>query len=371
MERPVTARVPRPRSGGRLRIIVAGMLAGDPHQGGATWALLQYALGLEQLGHDVLVVEPVDALRPECVAYLDAVVAELGVEARLLPAGAPLPRIDGVDLLLNASGALRDEALQSVPVRVYLDLDPAFTQLWHEDGVDVGLGGHTHYVTVGQAVGTAGCAVPTCGVEWLTTLPPVVLDRWAPGEEIVHDAFTTVGNWRSYGSIERDGVHYGQKAHSLRRFPSLPRLVSERFRLALAIHAAEERDLALLAANGWELLDPRAVAGSLRAYRDFVRGSRAELGLAKSGYVVSGCGWFSDRSACYLASGRPVVAQDTGLAAHLPTGEGLLLFTTADEAAAAVAEVSADYPRHRLAARRLAEDLLDSRKVLSRLLDRL
>jgi hypothetical protein len=223
---------------------------------------------------------------------------------------------------------------------------------------------------VGQALGHDDCSVPTCGLDWIPTVPPVVLERWPVGGPIVHDALTMVGNWRAYGSITHDGVFYGQKAHALRELIELPRLGDERFLLALAIHAEETKDLAALADNGWELTDPRLVAGTPSAYRAFVRGSKAELGIAKAGYVVARCAWFSDRSACYLASGRPVVAQDTGFGAYLPTGEGLLAFATIEDVLVAIDELNRDYLRHARAARALAEEHFDSDRVLTRLLAR-
>jgi hypothetical protein len=325
-----------------VRILVAGRLAGV-RQGGATWAVLQYVLGLRRLGHDVAVWDP----NPD-PSYL----AEL-VERFDLRLG------DDAELLLNISGVLRDErVLERIPVRAYIDLDPAFTQLWHEQGEDVGLSGHTHLVTIGWELDG-----------WFSTLQPVVLDEWSVAGRVVHDAFTTVGNWRSYGSIEHGGVFYGQRAHSLRKLLELPRRADSRFVLALAIDPGERSDLAALAENGWTLVDPSRVAGTPDAYREFVQGSRAGLCVAKLGYAESRCGWFSDRSACYLASGRPVVAQETGF--PLPRGEGLLAFTDVDDAAAAVEALQSDYDRHARAARELAEEYLDSNRVLPRLLEAL
>ncbi len=336
-----------------MRILVAGMVAADPHQGGATWAVLQYVLGLEQLGHEVWLVDPADP-SGDVQAYFRAL--DLGPRAFLGDYDGPLP-----DVLLNVSGMLRDErVLGRTPIRVYLDLDPVFNQLWHAQGVDVGLEGHTHYVTVGRHL-------PPTGHEWIETLPPVVLDRWPVADRIETNAFTTVGNFRAYGSIEHEGVRYGQKAHSLRPLLELPRLSDERFALALAIHP-DEPDLAALRERGWELLDPRGVAGTPADYAAFVRGSKAELGIAKEGYVVSRSGWFGDRSAAYLASGRPVLAQDTGFGERLPTGAGLLAFADTDEALAAIEALSLDYDRHARAARAIAEEHLDSRRVLTRLL---
>ena len=363
-----------------MRILVSGMVAGDPFQGGATWAVAQYVLGFRRLGHDVVVVEPVDRVDARIARYFEHVRGSFELDAALLvrgtrttagiPYGALRAFARDADVLVNISGMLRDPALlEPIPVRVYLDLDPAFNQLWHEqEALDVGFDGHTHFVTVGTAVDTTECDVPTAGHGWLSTLPPVVLDRWPPADGIVHDALTTVGNWRSYGSLTRDGVLYGQKAHSLRGLIDLPARTDERFLLALAIHPDESADLSALAENGWQLADPADAAGTPEAYRRFVRGSRAELAVAKSGYVVSRCGWFSDRSACYLASGRPVLAQDTGFGRALPTGEGLLAFETVDEALAGIEELRSDYSRHRGAARAIAEEHLDSDGVLDRLL---
>ena len=374
-----------------LSVVVSGMVAGVPGQGGATWAVLQYLLGLRNLGHEVLLVEPVTpspgtALDESPAAvYCEMVMSAVGLPHNwaLLKAGTTKTvglsyddirrRARRADVLLNVSGMLTDEALlEAVPVRAYLDLDPAFNQLWHGvEGIDMRFDGHTHFVTVGLSLGTDGCPVPTWGRRWIPTLPPVVLGEWPVADGVRYPGFTTVANFRGYGSVTHDGVLYGQKVHSLRELPDLPARTSERFMLAMAVHPDEQQDLLMLRANGWELLDPATVAASPDDYRGFVQASKAEFGLAKSGYVLSRCGWFSDRSACYLASGRPVVAQDTGFAAYLPTGKGLLSFATADDVAAGIESVNADYDGHRRAARDLAEEHLDSDRVLVRLLEQL
>jgi hypothetical protein len=378
----------------RLTVIVSGMIAGDPHQGGATWAVLQYVLGLADLGHDVYLVEPVRAvsLRPSgtsledstAAAYFRAVVREFGLEGRaalLVPdtrrtVGLPYAELRRVasraHVLLNVSGMLADDALvANVPTRVYLDLDPGFNQLWHAtQGIDMRLDGHTHFVTVGGAIGDEDCRVPTCGRAWTKTLQPVVLAHWPVAERVVHDALTTVGNWRAYGSIDHDGVFYGQKAHSLRPLYDLPRVTGERFVLAMGIHPDERSDLEALGRHGWDLVEPVRAAGTPARYRRFIRGSKAEFGIAKSGYVAAQCGWFSDRSACYLASGRPVISQDTGFGRVLPTGDGLFAFQTAADVLGAVEALRTDYGRHAQAARRIAETYFDSRTVLRELLER-
>ncbi|HEY2147165.1 MAG TPA: hypothetical protein VGH32_04465 [Pirellulales bacterium] len=398
-------------------IIVSGMIAADPGQGGATWAVLQYVLGLRRLGHDVYFVEPLPAKslrksgRPSVgavsgsgdpdttpgsadtelsastlhdsinAAYFRAVADQYGLRDRasLLLAGTretfglPYDELVAVgrraDALVNISGMLTDEAiLAAIPVRIYLDLDPAFNQLWHNQGIEMRLAGHTHFVTIGQTIGQADCPIPTCGVSWIATNQPIVLEHWPACDTIDFDALTTVGNWRGYGSITHDGVFYGQKAHSLRPFMSLPRKTKEKFILAMGIHPDEVQDLKSLNENGWELVDPIEVAGTPAAYQRFILESKAEFGIAKSGYVAARCGWFSDRSVCYLASGRPVIAQQTGFTRFLPAGEGLFAFESIDDVLAAIDAVRSDYKRHSRAARSLAAEFFDSDMVLSRLL---
>jgi hypothetical protein len=369
-------------------VIVSGMIAATPGQGGATWAVLQYLLGLRRLGCDVHFVEPIDdrdGLPAESVRYTRETMERFGFEGgwALVPASGAEPvgtsraglrdAARRADLLLNVSGMLTDpDVLEAVPVRAYVDLDPAFNQLWHAvEGVDMRFDAHTHFVTVADAIGDPGCPIPDCGRDWLPTLPPVVLEQWPLADRIEHRALTTVAHWRSYGSIHHDGVHYGQKAHSLRPLLDLPRRSGARFELALGIHPEEVGDLEAIEREGWVLLDPRRVAGIPDAYRRFVQGSWAEFGLAKLGYATSGSGWFSDRSACYLASGRPVIAQDTGFGRRLPLGAGLFAFTDADNVIAAIEELERGYERHRAAARQLAVEHLDSDRVLGSLLERL
>jgi hypothetical protein len=370
------------------------MIAADPYQGGASWAVLQYLLGFRRLGHTVYFVEPVpqQSLRPAGVsltdsanaAYFRRVMADfdlqhtsvLLVDQTQETVGLAYDQLCRVgrqaSVLVNISGMFTDrEIVGRIPIRIYLDLDPAFNQLWHtSQGIDRRFTGHTHHVTVGQAIGQPGCTVPTCGVSWIPTLPPIVLAHWPVATTIQYEGLTTIGNWRAYGSIEYKGVFYGQKAHSLRPLFQLPRRTNEKFLLALEIHAAEVKDLTALSSNGWLLLDPAEVASTPTAYQAFIRGSKAEFGIAKSGYVRSKCGWFSDRSACYLASGRPVIAQETGFGDFLPTGAGLFAFQTEEDALTAIAALDRDYAGHARAARAIAEQHFDSDKVLPHLLQR-
>ncbi len=378
-------------SGDARRIVVSGMIAAVPFHGGATWAVLQYLLGFRDLGHEVTFVEQIDAgaLQPAGspvgdsvnASYMRSVAERFGLDGEwaLLVAGtgdtaglsydALRSAARDADLLVNISGILTDETLMSpARTKVYLDLDPAFNQLWHAQGIDMHFAGHDRFVTVGQAIGTPACTVPTSGIDWIPTLPPVVLEHWPVAEGGEH--FTTIGNWRGYGSVEHEGVHYGQKAHSMRELLGIARRTDASLQLALDIHPGETPDIEALDRNGWQIVDPSKVTADPDAYRAFIAGSLGELGIAKSGYVLSRCAWFSDRSACYLASGKPVLAQDTGFGDFLPTGAGLLSFATEDDAVAGLEEIRARYAAHARAARGIAEEHLDSRAVLPRLLRR-
>lgn len=365
-----------------MRIVVAGAVAAAPGQGGAAWAVLQYAIGFRRLGHEVLVVEEA-ADRAGVETFFDDVMGQHDLRdnsvmvtrdgaVNRLGARAVREWFASADLLVNLGGVLRNRDLLAAARRsVYVDVDPGFTQCWqHADGIDMNFGGHDVFVTVGLAVGELSCPIPTCGLAWHHTVPPVVLAHWAVDNEPPTFGVTTVGNWRSYGSTTYRGVEYGQKVHTVRSLIGLPELVPEvALEPALAIHDRETNDWSALTAAGWRVRDPRVVARDPETYRTFIRSSVAELGLVKSGYVASRSGWFSDRSACYLACGRPAIVEDTGWTRFLPSGEGLLSFTDADSAAAAIREVVGNYDRHRKAARAVAEECFDSNTVLPRLLD--
>ena len=375
----------------KLNILLASSIADVPDQGGWTWAVLQYILGLRRLGHEVFYLEVIDPARLEehgewssSAQYFRAVMADFELrrhsamllKGRQEAVGVTYDQLHDharkFDLLINVSGILQDNSLMlRCRKRLYLDLDPGFTQLWQAvQNIDMHFAGHTHHATIGLAIGTPECLVPTCGMSWITTPQPIVLDQWPVVGEIEYDGLTTVANWRGYGSIEHEGVLYGQKAHSLRPMIDLPTRTREKFMLALAIHENETKDIEALRANAWRLLDPALVAPSPQKFKSFVQRSKAEFGLAKSGYVRANVGWVSDRSLCYLASGRPVIAQETGFSRFIPAGEGLLSFSNVDECVVAIDAMNADYPRHARAARAVAEKHFDSDTVLTTLLEK-
>ena len=362
-------------------VVIAAALAQRPGAGGHTWFALQYLLGFRALGWEVTLVDRLDAEMPrDGLGCLAEAMARFGLAddwSVLLPEGESAGlsrseverRLSSSDLLLNAMGYLDDEDLLALPpLRVFLDVDPGFGQMWRQLGLADPFAGHDRFVSVGLGLGSPGCGVPDCGLDWIATLPPVALDHWPLADG--GTAFTSVATWRGpFGPVEYEGRTYGLRVHEFRRFLPLPELVSADFELALAIDPGDAADRERLTLAGWKLLDPVAVAADPDAYRRFIQGSAAELTVAKGMYVETESGWFSDRSACYLASGKPVVAQETGFGAHLPTGDGLLSFSTLEEAVEAVERVRGDRGRHARAAREIAEEHLGAERVLSRLVE--
>jgi hypothetical protein len=383
-------------------VLVAGALANKPGNGGEAWVRLSWLLGLRRLGVEAWFLEQVEAdtwrdelgrpaapQRSVNLAWFQTVTRRFGWAERaalVRPDGSVIAGWAAVDsealrevaaaaeLLINISGNLTADSLLRLPARrAYLDLDPGYTQLWHSVGaLGEALLRHEELLTVGLALGRAPAKLPLGGLRWRPVPPPVVLAEW-PAMEADGGAsarFTTVASWRGgYGRVERDGHLYGQKAHQFRRFADVPRRSAASFEAALDIHPEDRADAELLADGGWKLVDPRAVAGDPDAFRRYVQSSAAEFSPAQGIYVETGCGWFGDRTTRYLASGRPAIVQDVGLPSCVPLGEGLLAFRTPAEALACVAAVASDYRRHARAARRLAEERLDSDQVLGELLE--
>jgi hypothetical protein len=348
-------------------IVVAGALASKPGNGGEAWVRLSYVLGLRRLGHDVRFVEQAEDPSADGVSYFENVTKSLGIEATLLDqhvrpvVGSP---VEGGDLLVNISGNVRSRTLRrSFRRTAYVDIDPGFTQFWHEQGIEK-IPTHDLYFTIAENLGRTDCRIPTAGIAWRATRPPVLLDRWsAVGGEF--DRFTTVATWRChFGPIEP----FGLKHHEWRKTIRLPRLTGLPFEAALRIDSHDAADLNALEAEGWHLVDP-AVAAGPDGFRTYVRSSGAEFSVAQGIYVETGSGWFSDRSARYLASGRPVLVQDTGFGRKLPVGDGLLSFRTLDEAAAGARRIVDDYSHHAWAARSIAEQYFDSDMILAAMLE--
>jgi hypothetical protein len=370
-----------------MNIILAGIIGRYPF-GGVAWCSLMYLLGLRRLGHNVWYLEDT----AEC-SY-DPVAGRLSANPR--PALQFIRRtldpygfrdrwcyIDhlgdyhghsredwrrvcaGADLFLNLSGGCwmwRDE-YAAIPHAAFIDSDPAFTQL------DIARRGQAHagfflnfdaLFTFGRNIGTDACPVPTAPLRWEHTWQPVCEEEWRPTGEPPRPCFTTVMTWR-IKSFKGIG---GNKDLELFRFLRLASLTDVPLELAM------DGPFELLRRHGWHCRDPFAVSRSISAYRDYLRTSRGEFAVAKRTYVRTHSGWFSDRTGCYLACGRPAVVQETGFSAHLPVGEGLIAFRTIEEAKAGLEAVVADYPRHSRAARDLAVAHFSPAAVLPPLLER-
>jgi hypothetical protein len=262
-------------------------------------------------------------------------------------------------------GYLQDEeVLEKAPRRVFLDIDPGFGQMWHELGLCDLFSGHDAFVTVGTNLGHPGCRIPNSGRDWIPTLPPVVLALW-PFSSTRGRAFTSVGSWRGpFDPIEFEGETFGLRVHEFRQFSSLPRASGLPFEIALDIDPIEEEDIRRLREGGWVLENPSRVSHDPSAYQRYVQESLGEFLVAKGMYVRSRSGWFSDRTACYLASGRPALMQDTGLSGQMETGMGLVTFSALGEAVEAAQEIAGNWPKHSRVARELAVEHLDSTRVL-------
>jgi hypothetical protein len=377
--------------------IVSGAIANKYRRGGAVWTRLNWVLGLRKLGFRVVFIEQIERANcldsagavttfEDCVnrAYFQQVAEQFGLSesAALVydngrqvhgPGWAELLEAAGAaDLLLNITGHLTLEPLKSRPRRkVYVDLDPGYTQFWHAAGnPGPRLEGHDYFFTVGENIGKSGCPIPTGGVRWRPVRQPVVLEEWPVSADGPRDRFTTVASWRGpYGPVQQEGTTFGLKVHEFRKFIELPRQVPATFEIALDIHAGDAKDLQRLRDHGWRVVDPTEVAADPSSFRRYVQASGAEFSVAQGIYVQTGSGWFSDRTVRYLASGKPALVQDTGFSRNYPVGEGLVAFRTPEEAGAGAEAIRRDYPAHCRAARALAETYFDSDKVLGRLLE--
>ncbi len=375
-----------------MRIIVTG-LVGQYAFGGVAWDYLQYVAGLQQLGHDVWYLEdteiwPYDPIKAtitdDCsynVNYLRTVMERLNLGDQWTyrngangshhgrPEADLLAFCRDADVFLNISGCgWMRPAYAAIPRRVFLDSDPLFTQVNFKPDV---LRTHNFHFSFAENIGQPDCRIPTLGLRWRTTRQPVVLD-WFPFSTAPHrDYWTTVMNWVSYKPVTHGGETWGQKDVEFGKFFDLPARTSQKIELACGLGPGKKRPTDLLLAKGWQIVEPDEKLPDPWTYRDYLAASKGEWSVAKEGYVKSRSGWFSCRSACYLALGRPCVLQDTAWAKVYPTGLGLLAFHTLDEAAAALDRVAGDYENHRRAARRLAEEYFDARRVLDQLLDEL
>jgi hypothetical protein len=374
---------------------VAASIAQRPGYPGHAWAFSQFALGFEKLGYEPILIDrlstdmatdatgaPSSSALEKGKKWFGEVTSRLGLSessALLLDDGATIGierdrlrrLVAAAPFVLDIMGFLEDpELCEAAQMLVFLDVDPGFTQIWQETGEADLFGLHDRHVTVGANIGSPECPIPTCGRDWIPIRPPVVLSHWPPPRPS-SDVFRTVATWRGpFDPVWYEGRKLGLRVHEFRAFADLPGRVEAPFELALSIDDADHEDAEALRARGWTLLDPAVVVGDLPSYQNFIRSSGAEISIAKNIYVDTLSGWFSDRSACFLASGRPVLAQDTGWSRQLESA-GLVPFSSLEEAAEGGSLILADLAGRGEAARSLAEDVFDSKKVLGGLLTEL
>jgi hypothetical protein len=377
------------------KIIIGVGIANYPvAAAGNTWAFLQWALAFRDAGWDVWLAEEVESAK--CIdddykkidfphsanrRHWKSTLAEFGlneqstlfVDHQAANRHALLQFAKEAELFLNISGHFKDrEILDATAHRVYVDLDPAFTQIWAEVyKSNMNFAGHDSFVSVGMRMGAPDCLAPSMGIRWIPTLPPVSLDHWTnPDPSSPGKNWTTVTHWYGYPAIEYNGQWYDNKSAEFVKLLQLPARTREKLEIAtdLTPDLQEHKDFT---SAGWHLTLARPLNTPWQKYRDYLATSRGEFCVAKNGYVRSRCGWFSDRSVCYLALGRPVVLQETGWSEFLPAGEGLLSFTDADSAAHALNSVAADYEKHARAARQIAERHCAGPVVVNRLLENL
>lgn len=388
----------RVRSASACRIVCAnGSLACNPRTGGLWSHFLQFFLGLVDLGHDVHWLEVYRAtgdasrdaesirlffetmgrfgLRRNCVVLLLDAPRRRGDGCGFTPIGKGRGQLEDIarsaDLLLNFAYALRPPLVDMFKRRALVDGDPGHLQVSAERWkADVGQHRHDVYLTVGSKINDPDCRVPRLGLTWHAIRPPVYLPMWPMQRRSRREApfaGITQWNWEDW----EEPIFGISKRSAFLRCLDLPGRTQRSFELAANV-APDDRtgDRELLEAHGWRLVHPHDACASPGSYRAYVGRARAELCCAKGIYVHLRTGWFSERSAVFLASGRPVLAEATGLEDHYPTGEGLLTFRTLQEAAAGVAEIDAHYERHSEAARDMAAELLDSRKTLREMISR-
>lgn len=377
------------------RIVLGSYMVRYPLGGNLSWAL-QWLVGFQRLGHDVYFVEksgypnscfdPVgNVMGDDCtygVTVLHDLLARFGLEERwcFVDAagrhhGMARGEIEAVfrstDLFVDMGthGSWLPEAA-TAKLRVLVEAEPGFTQMKMAHRLASGevLDEYDRHYSIGQNIGTTASTAPCAGRSWHQVFNPVVPDLFETTPAPADAPFTTVMNWRAHDTIRFEGQDFGQKDVEFARFMDLPARTSVPLELAVA---GADVPSDFLRAKGWRLRSAHALTMSVDSFKDYVRSSRGEFSVCKNVFVATRSGWFSDRSAAYMASGRPVVVQETGFSRHLPCGEGLFAVETVDEAAAALDEVAANYPRHSRAAREIAQEHLAAAKVLKRFLDEL
>jgi len=382
---------------GRPKIVLLGLMSQMPVAGNV-WLVLQYLLGFERLGYEAFYVEahgstPRELMRTKeddgpanAAAFIDRTLRRFGLGGRWayhavrgdgrcygMSEAQLLALYGSADLILNLHGGTRPLPEHSATGRlVYLSTDPVDVEVELYDGVRETidfLAAHCAFFTWGLNYGRPDCRVPVADrFPFQTSPPPILLDLWRRPASEAGTTFTTVGNWRQlHREVRFQGEVYTWSKHiELLKILDLPAHAGERFELALSSY--DDADRQLLEGCGWRVRPACGISTDLDAYRRYLAGSRGEFTVAKDQNVRLKSGWFSERSAQYLATGRPVITQETGFSNVLPTGEGLFAFSNLEEIVEAVGSIDADFERHSRAAAEIAGDFFDYQVVLPKLL---
>lgn len=393
----------------KLRIVIGGFLGIMP-AGGVTWDYIQYPLGFSLLNHDVYYIEDT-RLYPiyqkpgsnwndcsACVNHLEHLMSYFGMKDRWAYRDEASGKCFGLgeshiseicrtaDVFINISCStfMRDE-YRRIPKRILIDSDPMFTQIQYlskqmftpgEYGLKQMIDEHNYLFTFGENIGAADCLIPKDNLRWFTTRQPVCMDNWnaiAP-IDINNTLFTTLMNWTAGKKLIYDNKEWGQKDIEFNKIEELPQYVKN-VQLSMVVNKTGGTDNTFfkerIQSLGWKIFDPEEIAGDWVSYQQFIENSLAEFSVAKETYIKARTGWFSCRSACYLAAGRPVITQDTGWSNYIPAGNGLFAFVGIEEAVEAIQKIINNKQHHGNAARDIAEEYFNSDKVLNSLLEKI
>ncbi|UEG50684.1 hypothetical protein LK994_04255 [Ferruginibacter lapsinanis] len=386
----------------KLRIVVGGFIGLYP-TGGVTWDYIQYVIGLQQLGHDVFYLEDTCQFPKfqsagkewndpsDSIEYLKNTMEKFGLQNRWAYRdvasgncfGMSLDKIKEIcrtaDVFINISAStfLRDEYL-AIPKRVLIDSDPMFTQVDYltetggkdPSGMKFILDNHNYHFSFGENIGQASCRIPLAGFNWHTTRQPICIDCWNTINPQKSNIISTVMNWSVRPDLIFDNENWGQKNIEFKKFIGIPKLFTDiSFEIIITGLTDEKRNE--IKAHGWNTLDPLKTITDTLSYKEFITTAMAEFSVAKHTYVKSNSGWFSCRSACYLAAGKPVIAQDTQWSKYIPTGNGLFAFTDTESIITSVNDLKENYMKHSKAAIEIAREYFDSNKILNQLLEKI
>ncbi len=362
-----------------LTVCLSGRGNLPPVVGGHLWVYLNWALGLRALGCRVIWLEVVDrSVAPDATRERAAALRSQLEGFGLAQSLALEPKVEGyldldaaaeADLVLDLGYCTETEMVRRFRKSALVDIDPGLTQCWISEG-QMAVAPHDVYFTIGETVGTPAARFPDCGLRWHYTPPPVFIPAWSPAPVAAEAPYTTVSSWWG-GWMLRGGESYSnEKRSAFLECVELPSRISRRLELAIALGGVEEEQR-FLERHGWIVREASEVSATADQYRAYIRKSRGEFSCAKPSFTRLATAWISDRTICYLATGKPAVVQHTGPSRFLPDAEGLFRFHNVDEAAAALEAAEADYERHARAARALAEEHFDAEKVLTRVLERM